>query len=239
MTIKKTRYNNVQALRKIFGQTQAEFAATIGVSKDAVVSWENGRNPLSAGFARRISHATGVDVESLQGTGELLVYLAQPKRDFTLAEYKLHRKKYWENSNQNSALRLLGPCKDALELIFRAAAKAGEEAETLPLPAVLDTFVQWCRQTEKDFQLIRQIDAQLAERKGELTITRSYGQWRAEAKSNPDMTRKFGFKDNPKRDDQEPLTLSMETTPVWAPGWDMRGGKQESLEIKPENPVAE
>ena len=40
----------VRALRKIIGLTQAEFAVMLGVSKDAVVSWEIGRNELSVTF---------------------------------------------------------------------------------------------------------------------------------------------------------------------------------------------
>jgi transcriptional regulator with XRE-family HTH domain len=52
---------SVRALRKIIGLTQAEFSVMIGVSKDAVVSWETGRNELSETFARRIALATGVD----------------------------------------------------------------------------------------------------------------------------------------------------------------------------------
>jgi len=37
---------------------------------------------------------------------------------------QLHRKKYWGNSDQHSAVRQLGPCVDALELIIRGAALA-------------------------------------------------------------------------------------------------------------------
>ena len=56
----------VRALRKIIGLTQADFAVMIGVSKDAVVSWEIGRNELSATFARRIALVTGVDGRMLR-----------------------------------------------------------------------------------------------------------------------------------------------------------------------------
>ncbi len=60
-----TTSKKIRALREILDQTQGEFAATIGASKDAVASWETGRNDLSAGLARRISLATGVDERSL------------------------------------------------------------------------------------------------------------------------------------------------------------------------------
>ena len=93
------------------------------------------------------------------------------------------------------------------------------------MPAVLDSFEQWCRQTTEDFQLIGHIEAQLPERTGTLELTKSYAHWRELAKQNPKMARNFNFKDDPKREDAEALTLSMKTVPVWAPGWDMRCGK--------------
>ena len=221
----KKRTNNIGALREVLGQTQEEFAAMIGISRDAVASWECGRNALSAGYARRIAHATGLDPQSLLGTGPLWVHLAQPRRPYTLEEFQQHRKRYWGNSDQTSALRQLGPCADALELIFRAAALAGAAAGTLPLAAVRDSFVQWCRQTEEDFRLIQYIDAQLEQRKRRLELTKSLRQWREMAKQDPKLARDFGFQDEPARADEESLTLGMETIPDWAPGWDMRGGK--------------
>jgi len=222
----KKRSNNIGALREILGQTQAEFAAMIGISRDAVASWECGRNPLSAGYARRIAHATGVDPQALLGAGPLRVHLAEPQRPYTREEFQRHRKHYWGNSDQTSALRQLGPCADALELIFRAAALAGAAEGTVPLAAVRDSFVQWCRQTEENFRLIKYIDGELEERKGEFTVTRSWGQWRELAKTNPAEARRYGFKDDPKKEEGAGLTLSMEIIPVWAPGWDMRRGKK-------------
>ena len=39
------------------------------------------------------------------------------------------------------------------------------------------------------------------------------------------MARMMGFKDNPKRRDEERLSLKMETVPEWMPGTSMRGSK--------------
>jgi hypothetical protein len=50
-----------------------------------------------------------------------------------------------------------------------------------------------------------------------------YGQWREMAKVDPAMARMMGFKDNPKRRDDESLSLKMETVPEWMPGTSMRG----------------
>ena len=216
---------SIRQLRKLLEQTQTEFATMIGVSKDAVVSWENGRNPLSESFARRISRVTGVQARSLlKGNGELMAQ-RHPQSSFTREEFQWHRKTFWGRSLEESVRRQLGPCADALELILRAAGRAGEGGKALPLPAVLDAFEQWCRQTTEDFQLLRHIEAQLEQRKGTLELTKSYAQWRTMAKQDPKMASRFGFKDDPKRADAEGLTLSMETIPIWAPGWDMRRRK--------------
>ena len=51
--MKSTMTQKMQVLREVVGQTQAEFSATIGASKDTVASWETGRNELSAALARR------------------------------------------------------------------------------------------------------------------------------------------------------------------------------------------
>ena len=66
----------MKELRKIIGRTQGEFAAMIGASKDAVASWETGRNKLSRQFARRIAFATGVEEGALvRGSGPLRCYV--------------------------------------------------------------------------------------------------------------------------------------------------------------------
>ena len=94
------------------------------------------------------------------------------------------------------------------------------------LAGVLDSFIQWCGQVREDFQLGDGIEAQLAQRKQRLELNKSYGQWREMARTDSDMARKMGFVDDPKRGDKEMLRLSIETVPVWTPGWSMRGGGQ-------------
>jgi hypothetical protein len=41
---------------------------------------------------------------------------------------------------------------------------------------VLESFIEWCEQTRKDFQLEPAIDQLLAERKGEVVVSQSYGE---------------------------------------------------------------
>jgi transcriptional regulator with XRE-family HTH domain len=213
---------SIRALRKLLGMIQPEFAATVGVSKDAVVSWENGRNELSASFARRIALITGASATSLmEGEGELKTE-RPPRVPYTLEEYEWHRKKIWGPTPEACARRHLGIAADTLELLLMAAAKTGAETGPTHLPGVMDSFNQWCKQTAVDFELEPALESALEQRKGDLTLSKSYGQWRAIAKEDPKMARRFGFKDDANKGDGETLTLSMETVPVWAPGWDMR-----------------
>ena len=223
-TLNKTK--TIRELRRILGQTQSEFAALIGASKDTVASWETGRNPVSAALARRIALVTGVDERSLlKPGGELMVRLTHPRRRYTVEEFGRYRKQFWGASGEECVRRQWRPCADTLELVFLAAAK-GAGVTGGRLPGVVDSFIQWCRQAREEFQLGPAIEAELATRRGTLELTHSYRQWREMAKDDPGMARKLGFKDNPKRGDGESLSLKMETVPEWMPGTSMRAGRR-------------
>ena len=93
----KTRPNRaIRELRNIIGRTQGEFAAMIGASKDAVASWETGRNRLSEPFARRMALATGVDAKALmRGRGALTCYVSLSGRQpFSQATFEQYRGTY-------------------------------------------------------------------------------------------------------------------------------------------------
>lgn len=214
---------NLKKLRQELGLTQAAFAATVGVAKDTVASWETGRNRLSHWMARRIALATGVDAGTLQGGGPLQTRGPGPRRRFTREEFERHHARFWGTDVEASVPRQVGRCGEALELLFTAAARAGEGGGAARLGALLDSFVQWCNRARADFQLEREIDAQLAERKRPLKLNKSFKQWRAMARTDPDAARMFGFVDDPERESSEMLELEMETIPVWWPGGAMRG----------------
>jgi|ERR1043166_2997741 transcriptional regulator with XRE-family HTH domain len=215
----------IRALRETIGVTQGELAAMIGASKDTVASWEVGRNKLSRAFARRIALATGVKEEDLlRGRSPLKAHV--PMRGdvpFAREIFERHRQSYWGSTDEAAARRHWRNCADALELILMAAARASDGQTAGPLPAVLESFVHWCEQTREDFQLGRAIDELLKERKRELTLTKSYGEWRRMQREDPVMARAMGFKDDPKKDNKEQLRLSTETYPLWRPGHSMRG----------------
>jgi transcriptional regulator with XRE-family HTH domain len=221
--MKPKPYHPIRELRKILGQTQAELAVTLGISKDAVVSWENGRNPLSPAMGRRIALVTGVDETTLYKTkGPLLTRGSSPKRPFTLEEYRQYQTQFWGRKPEEAVRRRLGPCADTLELLLLAAAKAGEGEAPGRLTGLLDAFIQWCQQARADFDLGAAIDAELAKRTRGMELTQTYAEWRRMAKAEPGRARMLGFKDNPEKDGQEVLTLRTETMPVWMPGESMR-----------------
>ena len=223
--MKTTTNKTIRELRRILGQTQGEFAALIGASKDTVASWDTGRNPVSASMARRIALVTGVDERSLlKPGGELMVRLTCPRRRYTVEEFGRYRKQFWGSTGEESVRRQWRPCADTLELVFLAAVKG--EMTGGRLPGVVDSFIQWCRQAREEFQLGPAIEAELATRQGTLELTHSYRQWREIAKDDPEMARKMGFKDNPKRGDEESLSLKLETVPEWMPGTSMRAGRR-------------
>ena len=215
----------IRALRETIGVTQGELAAMIGASKDTVASWEAGRNNLSGAFARRIALATGVKEEDLLRGRSLLTAHVPMMGDgpFTREIFERHRQSHWGSTGEAAARRHLRNCADALELILMAAARGGDGETAGPLPAVLVSFVHWCEQTREDFQLGRAIDEQLRERKRELALTKTYGEWRRMQREDPVMTRAMGFKNDPKKEDNEQLRLTVETMPLWRPGHSMRG----------------
>jgi hypothetical protein len=196
----------------------------IGASKDAVVSWELQRNKVSESFARRISMATGVEAESLlKGRFPLMSYVPfKGRRPFTKEIFDEHRDQYWGQSDEQAARRHWLNCTEALEILFAAACR-GEGKVSRRLPAVVDSFIQWCERTREDFRLERKVDEELQRRTKEVEMTLPYREWRRKQKEDPSVCRAFGFKDDPKKGAEESLTLVMTTIPLWRPGWPMRG----------------
>ena len=51
--------------RKIAGLTQKGLAAAVGVSESTVINWEKGRSEPSVIQAKKISEATGIDLDCI------------------------------------------------------------------------------------------------------------------------------------------------------------------------------
>ena len=223
--MKSKRNQAIRTLRKTLGQTATEFGAMVGASHFTVTSWELGRKKLSARFARQIATATGANAEQLRrGRVPLTTYaLGKGHHPLTVETVEAHRKSYWGRSNDAAARKHWHHCADALRLLFVAAGRADGETDRHQLPAVLDSFVQWCEQTREDFQLERRLDEQLKERKEKFSMNKSYREWREMQKEDPTVCQGMGFTDNPKKKDDDYLELSMDTIPHWQPGLPMRG----------------
>jgi DNA-binding XRE family transcriptional regulator len=222
----KTRPNQaIRQLRQIMGATQAELAAMIGAAKDTVVSWELGRNRLSRQFAGRLSFATGVAAEALlRGRGPLTARdpLAK-RRPFTAETFAEHRRTQWGRSDEAAARQHFRNCADALRILFQAAVWPTRGQNRPQLPAVLESFRQWCEATRVDFQLDEGIQAQLAQRRFKLGQTRPYGEWRRRHKGSPAAFEAAGYQDDPSKGDAEGLFVGREAVPAWTPGACMRG----------------
>jgi transcriptional regulator with XRE-family HTH domain len=218
------QYSNeaIRAIRKIIGQTQAEFAVMIGASKDAVVSWETGRNKLSATFARRIALVTGVDGETLHQGVSVPISQDADRHAYTAADFERHQKRAWGGSDEASAQRQLELCQDTLELLLLAAVKPGGEKSRARLPGVMDSFMQWCESARADFELGPHIDAQLERRRKKVGMTQEWRDWRAMARRDPKDLKAAGFKDDPRKGDRDKLRLELELVPGWAPGRSMK-----------------
>jgi DNA-binding XRE family transcriptional regulator len=222
----KTRPNqSIRELRQTLGQTQGAFAAMLGASKDTVVSWELGRNKLSPQFARRIMFATGAEPETLlRGRGGVTT-CGHPatRQPFTAEAFAQHRKSNWGRSDEAAVRHHLKHCVDALRILFLAVARPTGDSNRLQLPAVLESFSQWCEQTRVDFQLEKSIEAQLEERKFRLGRTHTYGFWRKLNKDNPLAAEAAGFKDDRSKRDEDEVFVGCEAVPEWTPGASMRG----------------
>ena len=173
----------VRALRKIIGLTQAEFAVLLGVSKDAVVSWEIGRNELSATFARRIALVTGVDGRNLRLGISVPISQDDDAHVYTKEDFERHQRMEWSGTEEAQAERL-ARCQDTLELLFRAAARADGDPPRQRLPGLMDSFMQWCESAREDFKLGPALDEQLARRRFRAGMTQAYRDWRAMARGN-------------------------------------------------------
>jgi transcriptional regulator with XRE-family HTH domain len=222
----------VRALRKIIGLTQAEFATLIGVSKDAVVSWELGRNELSATFARRIALVTGVDGRMLRLGVSVPFSQEADAHVYTKEDFERHQRTEWSSTDEAQAERL-ERCQDTLELLFRAAARPEGDPPRQRLAGLMDSFMQWSDGAREDFNLGPAIDEQLAQRHFRAGMTQEYRDWRAMARGNPKGLKAAGFKDNPNKGDKEQLRLELELVPGWAPGRSMKAPRPAVMVLAP------
>ena len=222
----------VRALRKMIGLTQAEFADMLGVSKDAVVSWEIGRNELSATWARRIALVTGVDGRTLRLGVSVPFSQAEDAHVYTKEDFERHQRTEWSVTEEAQAERL-ARCQDTLELLFGAAGRSDGDPPRQRLPGLMDSFMQWCERAREDFKRGSAIDEELAQRRFRAGMTQEYRDWRAMARGNAAGLKAAGYPDDPSQGDKEELRLELELVPGWAPGRSMKPPRPAVMTLAP------
>ncbi len=134
----------VAELRKIIGKSQSQFAAMLGVSKDTIISVENGRNQLSKKLEARITIATGANFkEEAWGNG---------LQDYTLETFNEYRQGFHELDEETSKTRIEA-VKFWMETIFKAARKPGVGGNRDRFPAVFHSLLEWFRDVHENFKL--------------------------------------------------------------------------------------
>jgi transcriptional regulator with XRE-family HTH domain len=148
---------SLRQLRTIVGRTQAEFAALVGVSTDTVISWENGRNRLSAAKARSIHMATGARAtELLEGKGQVRNMSGAP---FSAEDFQNWHDTYLEATDAVRAEYFAKEGSIFLWLLFQAAAKPGPGKLKNRLPAIWISFLEWAEETADNCRLRPEIKA--------------------------------------------------------------------------------
>ncbi len=155
--MKTTPNRSVKKLREIIGRTQREFGNLIGVSKDTVVSWENGRNKLTPAAAFRIQFATAADRHRLMQNKSLTCY--QNGKPYTKEIFDA-----WKSGIEDSTARLVDHAVDELKTILQAAARSGSGKLKGRFPAAYWSFLEWAKETTEGFNLETEIAAVLNDR---------------------------------------------------------------------------
>jgi hypothetical protein len=190
----------------------------VGTTRDAVASWECGRNRLSLKFARLIHTSTGAAVAPLLNGNDVPLSMFG-RRPYSKADFDSWRKRHHEE-DPNIALRRARLGAGALEVLFLAAARPGSGKVKERIAAVSQSFLEWCEQTREDFKLANQIDEVLSQRKFKDRLTMTWGDWRKDGSMYAPY---YGFKEDKRKPDDEDLTLEIQAWPSWVPGGDMTG----------------
>src|ERR1039458_943391 len=179
----KTKPNKTVAkLREILGKTQAQFAVMLGVSRDTIVSVENGRNRLRPGLAYRIHIATGVNqVNLLENTGVLMTGDQDPYGR-GISEYTRESFEEWRNNvfyegddpagRKKTAQYFFDHLKGRIEVLLIAATRPGLKGRDR-FPAVMQSLEGWIAAVYRGFEVAKEGDEVLREETFEIASDRS------------------------------------------------------------------
>jgi len=117
--------------------------------------------------------------------------------------------------DEASIEKFMETAADKLQLMLRAARECGSPNNRLP--ALKLAFDDWCWNAVKTFRLERSLNVILKrERAYTDKLTMSYQDWRKECAA--DLRYKYDFKDNPRKSDDDLLTLETKSWPLWGRG---------------------
>jgi transcriptional regulator with XRE-family HTH domain len=145
-------------LRAVIGKSQMQFAAMIGENRRTIINIENGRKRLDGIVGSKILMATGADAGAyLRGRNRLQDIAGA---DYTHGSFINWRDNY-SGTDEKSLNRFFEQASDSLHLILRAAIKCGKPKNHMP--ALKRSFMDWCLESVKNFQLKNSLDAIILE----------------------------------------------------------------------------
>jgi transcriptional regulator with XRE-family HTH domain len=201
-------------LRKAIRRSQKQFASMIGVSANVIINIENGKSPLTPTLAQKIYVATGVSSWMYwRGDDRILDISSAP---YTRSTFDNWMARYADSDD----MRLNEFFRYASDTLFILLAGAAKYKLKNQLPALRQSFHDWCVESHKRFDLEAPIKEFLKSRKYIKRLTMSYGDWRTFGK---DFQKLYEFKDDHSKPDDEDLTLQYECTPGFGPCFNMKG----------------
>ena len=162
---------SIKTLRAVLEKTQQEFALLLGVSKDTVISWENGRLAVTAEKASRISFLTGAIANDLRrGRGTVRAdpavesdWIDRSKpyspHDYTLQDYKTWTTRM--NVPGKVVSVAMGALTEYLLQCLCAAAQHDSTEARVKLPAICLRFVDEIMEVRDSFNLEARIQHML------------------------------------------------------------------------------
>jgi hypothetical protein len=134
----------------------------IGETRRTIINIENGRKNLDGFMANKVQAATGANAWTYCHGSDRVLDIAGG--DYEAATFRNWRDNY-SGMDEKSMNSFLEQASDSLHLILRAAIKCGKPKNHLP--ALRLSFMDWCKQSVKNFRLKDSLDAIiLQERKG-------------------------------------------------------------------------
>lgn len=169
------KYQNqaIRQLREIVGDSQREFARRVGVSRDFIISVENGRCGVSEKFLSAVMQATGAECFILSEKATKVPWMPllispvqyaewdesgrklKTLRNYTKKDFERWQKRF--DGSEESGRKIFESISGWLEIMFTAAGKVRRQAQ------LWDSLCHWMDKSRTVFALEPHIDAVLRE----------------------------------------------------------------------------